>query len=615
LDRGERTSEDRDIEALARQAQAGCEASLRQLVERAQGGCEGSRNRLAEQYRERIEEYVYRLTLDGDLAEDIAQETIVEMFKVLGKLRRSELFWPWLRRIASNKTKTAQADAMRRRRIHEKAVRRETKREDSRGLANLVGQEMRDLVMGAMRGLKAEYRQVLTMRALEEMEYAEIAQEMGKGEFAVRMLFWRAKKALGRELGKAGLGPGALLTALVVFGKMTAKSEASASAVKVSAGSLAVGGAAATVGILTTTAGMVTTAAVMMAAAGSVFIPPMLRGEPTRENRATRIVKQWQGEAERIKEIWYYYPEGVAGPVLVRGVATAGSEKSADCVWVQNGWGNLYYDRKKNRLYQLNCRRWNEDLSVMRIPTDKDFSSQFTVHGSQQDMAGLLVKVGYGEEGQIEDVQWERDFNISREEIFQHPWSLELEENKIDLRDEIHKQGYAFVRVTGQIGSKSVTGVGRMPLVAGLAGRYEPWLDLEIDGESVGSSFMGLGRPWLGLHTIDVVRRDAAKAGMEYQVKSQKGKGKSEIVEIEVSHRGHREHREITLTYIIDMEKDWVEKIEFYRPEGQKEGEIIFTYSKDSTGAPRVGVRATEGMFWLFNVATEGTEGTEKSKK
>ena len=63
------------------------------------------------------------------------------------------------------------------------------------------------------------------------------------------------------------------------------------------------------------------------------------------------------------------------------------------------------------------------------------------------------------------------------------------------------------------------------------------------------------------------------------------------------------------------MEKDWVEKIEFYRPEGQKEGEIIFTYSKDSTGAPRVGVRATEGMFWLFNVATEGTEGTEKSKK
>ena len=230
--------------------------------------------------------------------------------------------------------------------------------------------------------------------------------------------------------------------------------------------------------------------------------------------------------------------------------------------------------------------------------------------GRESGGAGWLVKVIYDEDGQVADVQWERDFNILREEIFQHPWSVELENNIEDLRDEVHQQGWAYIRVTGQIGGTSVSGAGRIPLVAGIAGEYWPWLSLEVGGQPVAGSFAGLGRPWLGLHTIDVVRRDAIKAGMEYEVKRKKEKGKSEIIEIEFKIKNSKLKNEEEagypgkLVYTINMEKDWVEKIEFYREGGEKEGEMNFNYSKESTGTPQAGGIAVDTgiMNWLFEL-------------
>jgi len=252
------------------------------------------------------------------------------------------------------------------------------------------------------------------------------------------------------------------------------------------------------------------------------------------------------------------------------------------------------------------------------LPTDGDFGDEGRGAwgvGREFGGAGLLVKVIYDDEGQVADVQWERDFNILREEIFQHPWSIESEESIIDLRDEIHKQGWAFIRVTGQIGGTSVSGAGRIPLVAGMAGEYWPWLRLELGGQPAASSFAGLGRPWLGLHTIDVVRRDAKQAGMEF---SEPREIDSHRVEITVSHRGEvvrqkaegkRQKREegsgypVKLVYTINMEKDWVEKIEFYRPGGEKEGEMNFSYSQESTGAPQGAASKGRGMEWLMEMA------------
>ena len=73
------------------------------LVEQAQHGDRDSMDRLAEIARKRLGEHVYRITLQANLTQDIVQESMLEMFKVLGKLRQVDKFWPWLYGIAFNK--------------------------------------------------------------------------------------------------------------------------------------------------------------------------------------------------------------------------------------------------------------------------------------------------------------------------------------------------------------------------------------------------------------------------------------------------------------------------------------------------------------------------------
>ena len=57
-----------------------------QLVKQAQLGKQESLNGLAELARERLRVYVYRLTLQDELTQEIVQESMLEMCRILGKL-------------------------------------------------------------------------------------------------------------------------------------------------------------------------------------------------------------------------------------------------------------------------------------------------------------------------------------------------------------------------------------------------------------------------------------------------------------------------------------------------------------------------------------------------
>ena len=92
------------------------------------------------------------------------------------------------------------------------------KRKDHRdGLANLINQELKQLVFSAMNELKPQYREALALRCYEEKNFAEIAELMGRSELSARVLFLRAKKSLAKQLSRHGLSKGSLLMALVLF--------------------------------------------------------------------------------------------------------------------------------------------------------------------------------------------------------------------------------------------------------------------------------------------------------------------------------------------------------------------------------------------------------------
>ena len=57
-----------------------------QTIRQAQTGDMKSLSAVAEQVRKKVYTYIYRLTLDYHLTQDLAQETVLEMIKTLPKL-------------------------------------------------------------------------------------------------------------------------------------------------------------------------------------------------------------------------------------------------------------------------------------------------------------------------------------------------------------------------------------------------------------------------------------------------------------------------------------------------------------------------------------------------
>lgn len=73
------------------------------LVKKAQRGCQQSMDSLTQQANGTIFGYIYRITLNWDIAEDLQQETLLEMVRSLKNLRKPHLFWSWLYRLALSK--------------------------------------------------------------------------------------------------------------------------------------------------------------------------------------------------------------------------------------------------------------------------------------------------------------------------------------------------------------------------------------------------------------------------------------------------------------------------------------------------------------------------------
>ena len=168
-----------------------------ELVKKAQLGEEECMNRLSGLASQGLRVYISRLTLHKDLTEDIVQETMLEMVRLLNKLEKPDRFWPWLRKIAVHKM-YSQNKRQNSHRIVSRPDDCREKQDNYNGLVSLISEELKQTVAAAMAKIKSRHRQVLTLRCYEDLSYSEIADEMGCSEFAARVLFFRAKKLFSR---------------------------------------------------------------------------------------------------------------------------------------------------------------------------------------------------------------------------------------------------------------------------------------------------------------------------------------------------------------------------------------------------------------------------------
>jgi len=608
-----------------------------ELIRRAQLGDKQCLGQLAQQARERLRTYVYRLTQRDDLAQEIVQESLLEMCKVLGKLKKADRFWPWLYGIAVNKLRRHYRTEQKQRNLAASSAKRKgTLKERQDGLENLVSEELKQIISSAMQKLRTRHKAVLIMRCYDGMTHSEIAESMGCSEFSTRMLFLRAKKALQRELSRNGFGKGSLLAALVLFGKMTAPSKAAAAQVSVSAAAVKVGLLTGIVGLATTKTAILSLTAATALTAGTIVAPSMLSKQGTEGLDSSVASSQAVGQLDQNaeEEYWYYFPQGPAKPMMLRAKSGAVGDKS---YWqiLQNDRANYHYH--DNNVHINNYRMWAKDLSVLTFPTDNpkltDFLSQVepstkvTKHIKAKGRGLLLIAARSKDSNRSWAV---RHYNVLDEDYFQSDWPATAK--VFDNRDAMHKRGWTYFRVSGKVNGQNVFGTGRIPFVYAMSEQYSPWLKLQVGSLMIvdtyndayldrlpseqlgayagGSFFKGLARPWMGLHTIDTVRRDAAEQRISFETKHTPG---SRFAQVELIYKGLR------LIYNIDLEMDVIDEITFSTDQGKK-GNLKFSYLQSIEGAggsedfrpPRTRQRRASknslDLLWLVHLV-EGSLG------
>ncbi len=138
---------------------------------------------------------------DRDAADDLAQETLLEAWRMRSKLREPAGFEPWLSAIARN---ICRRWARRRgRELPATSLGAETFAEPRDAVdldAELERAEMAELVDKALGALPAASREAMRQRYLDDRSVAEIAHRTGSTADAVSMRLTRGKATLRRSL-------------------------------------------------------------------------------------------------------------------------------------------------------------------------------------------------------------------------------------------------------------------------------------------------------------------------------------------------------------------------------------------------------------------------------
>lgn len=177
----------------------------RELVSRAQGGDGRAFGELFGLYRRPIFQLCLKKVGDRGLAEEALQETFLRAFRALPGFDGSLPFFPWLSKIALNRS----IDLRQRRAV---LVSTETIAiADLRAVAtpdhaSVVVERVR--LQAAISRLPRSQRRMVVLHDVEGRSCREVAEAVGKSELAVRSSLFRARatlRAVLRTLGLAGV--------------------------------------------------------------------------------------------------------------------------------------------------------------------------------------------------------------------------------------------------------------------------------------------------------------------------------------------------------------------------------------------------------------------------
>ena len=177
-----------------------------ELMLRVKEGDGASFDVLLEKHRSPVVYFLYRMVQDRAIAEELAQEVFLRVYRSRGTYEPTAKFTTWLFRIATHLALNSLRD-----RRHERTEERLDEDRDER-----PAREVSDLrpsaeqsmvyeaklaeIRRAIAGLPEKQRAAVLMHKYEEMEYSQSATGLGCSESAVKSLLFRAYESLRARL-------------------------------------------------------------------------------------------------------------------------------------------------------------------------------------------------------------------------------------------------------------------------------------------------------------------------------------------------------------------------------------------------------------------------------
>ena len=184
-----------------------------QLMVRIQQGDRRAIEYLIERYQRPLFNFAYRFLNDADAAADICQHTFIQLFTHIHELHADDGLRPWLFRVARHRC----LDEIRRQRttpFSQFAPDGDTdgpspleQFADTTPLpADIVEREdLQQILSEAIAALPAKYREVVSLRYVADLSFAEIGEVLGIPEATAKTQFHRAKPLLRAFLRTRGI--------------------------------------------------------------------------------------------------------------------------------------------------------------------------------------------------------------------------------------------------------------------------------------------------------------------------------------------------------------------------------------------------------------------------
>ena len=186
-----------------------------ELVRRCNAGDASAFDEIVARHRTKIHAVALRVIRNHADAEEIAQDTFIRAHRALARFRGDSSLATWLHRIALNLARNRYGYFFRRRRHATLSLDCPINADDSLTFTDLVGtdapgpvriamtDEFAALVATCMERLGTRPREILVLRNLRDLSYAEIAAELGIGLGTVKSRLARARECLRQLIAQA----------------------------------------------------------------------------------------------------------------------------------------------------------------------------------------------------------------------------------------------------------------------------------------------------------------------------------------------------------------------------------------------------------------------------